>query len=168
MECLLSEALAGTRLRRIKLTNILREKNAKVVIYDYCLSACANFSSSLCLKLNVMRKTVIAWHGTVRKRKSIVAVKALRSCGKSHREHYRPPQGGQLPENLQKICQANDLLEIFFKQRGVADQHVHEPQPEGIKKLFQSCNKARRKWNEYRLDVESAQLWRIFQNPDCL
>jgi hypothetical protein len=124
----------GYTLAAINLANILREKDARTVIYDYCLSACVNFFLVAASQAYVMRKTVIAWHGTFER--AHCRGQVLEIVRKSGREYYRLPQGDSIPENIRKICQAHDLVEMFFKQRGIADRHVYEPQPEGIKKLF--------------------------------
>src|SRR5258708_610591 len=45
------------------IANILRDKNARVIIYDYCLSACANWILVATNETFVAKKTIVAWHG---------------------------------------------------------------------------------------------------------
>jgi len=47
----------------IILSNILLEKNATVIVYDYCLSACANYFLIASSTTYVTKNTVVAWHG---------------------------------------------------------------------------------------------------------
>ena len=47
----------------MRLANILREKNARVVIYDYCFSACANWLLIATNETFVAKNAIIAWHG---------------------------------------------------------------------------------------------------------
>lgn len=45
-----------------KIAKVLREKHADVVIYDYCLSACADFLFVASDRTYVMRDSIVAWH----------------------------------------------------------------------------------------------------------
>jgi hypothetical protein len=49
----------------VKITDILLEKDATVIIHDYCLSACANYILVATNKTYVLRNSVVAWHGGV-------------------------------------------------------------------------------------------------------
>jgi hypothetical protein len=118
----------------INLANVLREKNAKIVVYDYCFSACASFFLVASSQAHVMSKTVVAWHGTFER--VHCNSQGIEVLWKSRRDHYRIPPGDRLPENVQRMCQTSALLELFFKERGIEDRHIHEPQPAGVKKLF--------------------------------
>jgi hypothetical protein len=46
------------------LADILREKNATVVVYDYCFSACASYLLLASRAAFVLRNTLVAWHYT--------------------------------------------------------------------------------------------------------
>jgi hypothetical protein len=47
------------------LADILRERNATVVVYDYCFSACASYLLLASHEAFVLRNTVVAWHYAV-------------------------------------------------------------------------------------------------------
>jgi len=47
------------------LADILRQRNATVVVYDYCFSACASYLLLASYKTFVLRNTLVAWHYTV-------------------------------------------------------------------------------------------------------
>src|SRR2546430_1060074 len=44
------------------IADVLQDKNALVVIYDYCLSACAGFLFIASAETFVTKGTVVAWH----------------------------------------------------------------------------------------------------------
>src|SRR5262252_63180 len=46
----------------MEIADVLQEKNALVIIYDYCLSACAGFIFIASAETFVTKNTVVAWH----------------------------------------------------------------------------------------------------------
>jgi len=48
----------------IILADLLRERRATVVVYDYCFSACASYLVMASTKTFVLRDTLLAWHYT--------------------------------------------------------------------------------------------------------
>ncbi len=54
----------GDILTVIALANLLRDRRATVVVYDYCLSACASYLLVASMKTFVLRDTLVAWHYT--------------------------------------------------------------------------------------------------------
>lgn len=54
----------GDILTAIALANLLRDRRATVVVYDYCLSACASYLLMASKKTFVLRDTLVAWHYT--------------------------------------------------------------------------------------------------------
>lgn len=52
----------GDALLAINLAEVLREKRATIVVYDYCLSACASYLLVASTKAFVLRNTLVAWH----------------------------------------------------------------------------------------------------------
>jgi hypothetical protein len=46
------------------LANLLRDRRATVVVYDYCFSACASYLLMATAKAFVVRDTLVAWHYT--------------------------------------------------------------------------------------------------------
>jgi hypothetical protein len=49
----------------ITLADLLRDRRATVVVYDYCFSACASYVLLASTKTFVLKDTVVAWHYTV-------------------------------------------------------------------------------------------------------
>jgi hypothetical protein len=119
----------------IRLANILREKEAIVVIYDYCVSACADFFFVASGATFVMKKTIVAWHGTGRRFRCIGDT--IEIVGWERREtRYLSPRS---PAYLHELCSAMRQITRFFKERNIDDKHIYEPQPDHIRKLFASA-----------------------------
>lgn len=113
----------------IRMANILREKEATVVIYDYCFSACANYFFVASVATFVMKRTVVAWHGD-----GIWA-----SCdGETIQIIRRERRGGAVPvtAELQEKCDAIRQHNSFFRQRNIEDKHIHEPPSHDIRQRF--------------------------------
>lgn len=53
----------GLPIPAMEIAEILREKNATVVVRDYCLSACANVLLVATERTYVLRDALVAWHG---------------------------------------------------------------------------------------------------------
>jgi hypothetical protein len=131
----------------IILSNILLEKNATVVVYDYCLSACANYFFIASLKTYVTKNTLVAWHGGPSKA----------YCGADDlermRKYYRdaPTVDGLPAPPPELACKTGELLQAFFKQRGIDDRHIYRPQTAYTQKMFdmavsEALNKRRIFW----------------------
>ena len=52
----------GVGATAIAISNALRNRRAAVVIYDHCLSACANYFFFASLKTYVLKGALVAWH----------------------------------------------------------------------------------------------------------
>jgi hypothetical protein len=55
-------SFGGEGLSAIKLAEVLRERHATVVVYDYCLSACASYLLVASTATFVLKNTLVAWH----------------------------------------------------------------------------------------------------------
>jgi hypothetical protein len=112
------------------LSNILLEKNATVIVYDYCLSACANYFLIASFKTYVTKNTIVAWHGGGTK--VYCGPGDIERMRKSYRD--APNTDGYLPPEL--ACKTGELSDVFFKQRGIDNRHIYKPQTIYTKKLF--------------------------------
>jgi hypothetical protein len=56
----------GRAAAAIRIADLLLEKDATVVIHDYCLSACANYIFVATNRTYILKNSVVAWHGGVR------------------------------------------------------------------------------------------------------
>jgi hypothetical protein len=52
----------GNGASAIELSNLLRDRHATVVVYDYCFSACASFFLIASHQAYVLRDTLVIWH----------------------------------------------------------------------------------------------------------
>src|SRR5207244_2281214 len=55
-------SFGGYQVPAIDLSDLLRERRATVVVYDYCLSACAEFFFVASHQTFVVKDTLVAWH----------------------------------------------------------------------------------------------------------
>jgi hypothetical protein len=129
----------------IILSNILLEKNATVIVYDYCLSACANYFLIASSKTYVMKNTVVAWHGGPAKR--LCAPDDIEAMKRA----YRNVSNIEIYPSPELACKTGELLRAFFKERSIDDRHTYEPQTAHTRKMFdmavrEAMNKRRILW----------------------
>ena len=113
----------GDTLAAIEIADILFDKDAKVVVYDYCLSACASYIL-VASKLTFVRKgAIVAWHGVLR-----AFTCSLDGIEFVKRDTKRVDR--------RKACHVGERLLQFFERRGISDRHTYEPQTAHTKQLF--------------------------------
>jgi hypothetical protein len=81
----------GYPVPAIALSNLLRERNATVVVYDYCLAACASYFFFASTRTYVLRGALVAWRASAAH---------LVDCAKAGREGgfvIHPGAAPQLP-----------------------------------------------------------------------
>jgi hypothetical protein len=89
----------------IKIADILMEKDATVVIRDYCLSACANYLLVATRRTYVLKNTLVAWHRPT-------------DLGCGNLSDFEAALGGQTFCKYEKD---------FFQKRGIASRHIFSP-----------------------------------------
>jgi hypothetical protein len=57
-----ARSLEGVGATAIAISNVLRNRRATVVIYDYCLSACASYFFFASVRTYVLKGALVAWH----------------------------------------------------------------------------------------------------------
>lgn len=123
----------GYAREAMTLSNILREKAATVLLYDYCLSACANYVLVATNKTYVTKDTVVAWHGGPWSPDES-------QCSDSGREQlrrsYADRYGAEGARFADVTCQTGTLSRSFFKDRQIDDRHIYKPQTEYTKKMM--------------------------------
>jgi len=110
----------GSVKAAIEIANVLQQKNALVVIYDYCLSACAGFIFIASAETFVTRDAIVAWHAP---------------CSSASIKEYT------LAEK-EKRCATIIPPSEFFNRRAVdrrtsVEQFVYSPQSEHTRKMVQ-------------------------------
>jgi hypothetical protein len=63
------------------LANLLRDRRATVVVYDYCISACASYLLVASAQTYVMRDSIVAWHHSVSDRSVCTSLETSRDQG---------------------------------------------------------------------------------------
>jgi hypothetical protein len=114
------------------LSNILREKDALVILYDYCLSACANYVL-VANRTYVAKDTIVAWHGG--RRPTVTAEKCRGEGLKFLREDLAPYYGPDTNRAVDDICETDALHRTFFQERGMDNRHALEPQTYYTRKM---------------------------------
>lgn len=115
------------------IADVLRKKKAKVVIYDYCLSACANYFFVASGETLVSGKTIVAWHGEPPMPNCPYP---RRSLDTNIRPERPPTKKDAAPnEYLNEICGLNDVRNEFFSKRGIDSRFIFEPQSPYTKKM---------------------------------
>lgn len=113
----------------IEIANVLREKNAVVVLYDYCLSACANYIFFASGQTYVAKNTVVAWHGGPQEW-DCDFVDRVRVFSESK----------DLPtwtkDQMDRACKEAELQRGFFQMRGTDGAIVHAPQSRHTDKVL--------------------------------
>lgn len=105
-------SLGGNAVSSVKAANVLRAKNATVVIYDYCFSACANSFFVATHRTLVNENVIVAWHG---------GPQACHSGATSDRSFWEKP-------DVKDYCANYSLLVDFFVIRDLDGEFVRRPQ----------------------------------------
>jgi hypothetical protein len=58
-------SFGGESSTAIALADVLRDRRATIVVYDYCLSACASYLLVASAEAFIMKDTLVAWHNTM-------------------------------------------------------------------------------------------------------
>src|SRR5215510_1313113 len=122
------------------LANILREKNATVIVYDYCLSACANYFLIAASRTYVRQDTIVAWHGGIpRYDCSRVDLDEMR---RRYRHQFNLDEDAAA-KRVDQFCNEAGLAEAFFKRRGIDDRHTYAPQTVYTQKMVRMATSQR-------------------------
>jgi hypothetical protein len=81
-------SLGGNVTTAIALSDLLRDRHATVVVYDYCLSACASYLLFASNQSYVLKESLVAWRNSVSGLDNCTSLKV-------------PPDGG--PKKLQRV-----------------------------------------------------------------
>ena len=117
----------------IELSDILREKNAKIIMYDYCLSACANYFLIASSETYVLKGTVVAWHSSFPKIDCSSA--GMERLQQDYNEYLRSRQIADTDLSPEQICKHSELSKAFFVKRGIDDRHIYAPQTAYTRKV---------------------------------
>jgi hypothetical protein len=122
----------------IRLANILRDRNATVVIRDYCLSACANYFLVPTGTTYVLKNAIVAWHGGPFACSSDDADRVRQYLAENIERirmdfRRRYPDMPQSVISVEALCEASGLSKQFFRDRDIDDRHTYGPQTPATK-----------------------------------
>jgi hypothetical protein len=118
----------GNIIKAMQIADILLEKRAEVIIHDYCLSACANAILVASRKTYVAANTIVAWHYS-----GIPSI----VCGVRISTLPMDPAAKQQNDYYDEYCKHSQLLNNFYKRRGIDDAFTRRPPTISTRRIFQ-------------------------------
>jgi hypothetical protein len=103
----------------MEIADVLLEKNATVIIHDYCLSVCANYIFVATKKTHILKNAVAAWHGGPWNT----------YCDKNLRGELGEPGDNS-------VCKTFALHATFFQKRGIDPGFIYNPPTSYTKMMF--------------------------------
>jgi len=107
----------------VDISNMLRVKTAEVVIYDYCLSACANYFFVASSQTYVSERTIVAWHGGP----------SIPDC--SYLSAGNPRERSSTATEVNELCRLGRMHLDFFSERKIDSEFVYHPQSPYTRKM---------------------------------
>jgi hypothetical protein len=106
----------------LNIADALLEKDATVVIHDYCLSACANYIFVATSRTYVLKDSIVAWHG---------GVHPDVRC-----DRYLHGDQSAIGENIKIGCKTFALQADFFRKRGIQPGFIFNPPTPYTRMMF--------------------------------
>jgi len=128
-------SFGGDPLSAIRLAEVLRERYATVVVYDYCLSACASFLLVASTKAFVLKNTLVAWHSPVGGHLCPLLQQA-KDEGPRRLEKNTCPDA---PAEYRSAYEyASELNKWFYETRAIAPTFENPPQSIIVRRILQN------------------------------
>jgi hypothetical protein len=130
----------GDDVAMMKLADLLRERDATVVVHGYCLLGCASYLVIASGKTVILKDALVAWHPLGEKDYCVGFRYAL---------DEGPPRFdmGLCPSNekplLRTVGPIYELRQKFMKTRRVSDTFEEPPQSVGMRRTLQRIDRAR-------------------------
>jgi hypothetical protein len=115
----------------LKIADLLLVKNATVVIYDYCLSACANYIFVASKETYVFKDSIVAWHGGP-SQSYCSRVAQVISAERSRRRD-------QIQDAWEDYCASTEYIYGFFKRRNIDGRFSFAPLSLHTRKMFDAA-----------------------------
>lgn len=133
----------GNQLSAIRLAEAFRERRATVVVYDYCLSACASFLLVASTKAFVMKNSLVAWHSPI----GPYLCPLLRQAKDGGPRRLEKDVCPDAPANLRSTYEYyKELYRWFYEPRAIASTFEDPPQSIIVRRILK--NKFG-EWGEY-------------------
>ena len=128
-------SIGGEQLSAIRLAEVLRERHATVVLYDYCLSACASFVLVASTKAFVLKNTLVAWHHWTGK----YLCPSLEQAKDEGPRRLEKNACADAPADYQDVYKyAKWLDKWFYSTRAVAPPFENPPQSVIVRRILQN------------------------------
>jgi hypothetical protein len=118
----------------ITLANMMRDRRATIVVYDYCFSACASFLLVASDEAFVMKDAIVAWHHS--SWPGCASLEVSNDGGPKRLE--KPPCTDASSEYHQRYRKSKGTIEEFYATRIVDLRFQHPPESFTIRKRLRS------------------------------
>jgi hypothetical protein len=128
-------SFGGEQLSAIRLAEALRERHATIVVYDYCLSACASFLLVASTTAFVMKNTLVAWHHPV----APYLCPSLERAKDGGPRRLEKNTCSDAPAQYQSVYEyAKALDKWFYSTRAVSPPFENPPQSAVVRRILQN------------------------------
>jgi hypothetical protein len=117
------------------LADLLRERRATVVIYDYCFSACAAFLLIASNRTFVLKGSIVAWH---HRRSGVQDCPSLQASTDGGPQRLETSPCPEPPVYLSKYYEVKALLGTFLAKRVVDTRFELPPESFAIRKILKN------------------------------
>lgn len=129
----------GSPFVAMQLSDILRQKDIEVSLYDYCLGACADYVF-VANRTIVRKDTIVAWRG----RETLLGTASnpwCRGAGQQQEPRKRYDSNGTPAKEPQvdAFCALDELTRTFFQERGLDPRYINAPQTPYTKQRVRSA-----------------------------
>jgi hypothetical protein len=124
----------GEAVTAMELANLIHDRHATVVVYDYCLSACASFLLVASNEAFVMRDTLVAWHDSGR----AFLCPSLRVAKDGGPKRLQKLLCSDAPEYRGASERADRMIDEFYSARVVDPLFEHPPESYQIRKILRT------------------------------
>jgi hypothetical protein len=130
----------GSRTTAIALAGLLRDRNAIVVVYDYCNSACASYLFIATDRTVVRKNSIVAWHFA---RGNAPLCPEMKSYGDDGPKRLQISPCPFVPREQQTLYRKAEALSLqFYKERtlapGMFGQGFDLPQSSHVTRMLKS------------------------------
>jgi hypothetical protein len=122
----------GSVAAAMTLANLLRDRRATVVVYDYCISACASYLFIASAQTYVMKDSLVAWHHLVNDRSGCTSLETSRDQGPRRLQRSLCADAPPEQQRLDRVVKA--AHDRFYAERTVAQRFDDPPESFYIRK----------------------------------
>jgi hypothetical protein len=126
----------GSIATAMTLANLLRARHATVVVYDYCISACASYLLIASAQTYVMKDSLVAWHHLVNDRSECASLETSRDQGPKRLQRPLCADAPSEQQQLDRIVKATH--DRFYSQRTVVQRFDDPPESFYVRKILRS------------------------------